>query len=568
MSELAGISRFYQSFSGTDTLAFIMLPGTKPIVLGSLTTISYSMYRNKKPVINIGRTNINGVTRGSRIYAGTMIFTLINQHWLREVVEQIDWLKNYKDLKVDELPLFDIMIVSANEYGNTVVMYIYGIDYTDEAQTISVEDLFTENTFSFVARDISSFKSQNVFNSSIGDKSYENQDSNINQRYYIIDNTEYTFSQIEQLEKEYKQAEIELKEDTSRLHKLNRELYYPASKPFIGNDVLEIQNLLNKTKLFNLELNGVYDAITSQAVREYQSSVGLPPTGNVNDKTYNYLLNSNTEIVGQRVAVVMNKNGAFVYIKPSLLSDIVGIENYKNQVLILDFITTTEDNKVYKWYQTEMGYILAEDMYSSNYDGNIISFPSLSYGDIGVHVTLLQQALSEIYPTFTTINGKYDYETSVFVKKFQEEHGLLNNGIVDYNTWLLLETYAKDIFSTVSDDGFEMEVTRDPGTYIIKSSNVLEELKEFSMSLSFNSYSNVKVSVSCTFKDVDTPVIFSRFYTIKETKTIFLNDFRNAFIYNPSTNSTPLQVEFVIYPYNKTPYKWIIKYIDDDTDVE
>ena len=152
------ISKYYKSFSGTDTLAFIMMPGSSPVVIGSLTTISYSMYRNKKPVINIGRTNINGVTRGSRIFAGTMIFTLINQHWLKELQEQLDWLSDFEELKVDELPLFDIMIISANEYGNAVSMYIYGIDFTDEAQTISVEDLFTENTFSFVARDVSNFK--------------------------------------------------------------------------------------------------------------------------------------------------------------------------------------------------------------------------------------------------------------------------------------------------------------------------------------------------------------------------------------------------------------------------
>ena len=84
-----GIHKYYKSFSGTDTLAFILMPGSSPVCIGSLTTISYSMFRNKKPVINIGRTNINGVTRGSRIFAGTMIFTLINQNWLRELQEKM-----------------------------------------------------------------------------------------------------------------------------------------------------------------------------------------------------------------------------------------------------------------------------------------------------------------------------------------------------------------------------------------------------------------------------------------------------------------------------------------------
>ena len=91
------ISNYYKSFSGTDTLVFILMPGSNPVVLGSITTVSYSAYRTKQPVINLGRTNINGITRGSRIFAGTMIFTLINQHWLNELLEtdNLKWLAQY-----------------------------------------------------------------------------------------------------------------------------------------------------------------------------------------------------------------------------------------------------------------------------------------------------------------------------------------------------------------------------------------------------------------------------------------------------------------------------------------
>ena len=53
------LSKYYRSFSGTDTIAFLVFPGCTPIAIGTLTTISYSMYRSKVPVLNIGRTNIN-----------------------------------------------------------------------------------------------------------------------------------------------------------------------------------------------------------------------------------------------------------------------------------------------------------------------------------------------------------------------------------------------------------------------------------------------------------------------------------------------------------------------------
>ena len=98
---------FYRSFSGTDALVFIILPQTEPILLGSLSTISYSMYRDKKPVSVIGKVNVGGFTRGTRIYAGTMIFTLLNQHWVNEVKENVGWLNLINRLKTDELPLFD-----------------------------------------------------------------------------------------------------------------------------------------------------------------------------------------------------------------------------------------------------------------------------------------------------------------------------------------------------------------------------------------------------------------------------------------------------------------------------
>ena len=259
------ISKYYQSFSGTDTLAFIMMPGSSPVVIGSLTTISYSMFRKKKP----GRTNINGVTRGSRIFAGTMIFTLINQHWLKELQEQLDWLKGFDELKVDELPLFDIMIVSANEYGNVVSMYIYGIDFTDEAQTISVEDLFTENTFSFVARDISNFKSFKRKTQAVASSGSRDKRNDFSQKLYVLNSSPIGLDDLAKLEKELTISKLEQLHKDSKKYTLTRNLYFSSSKLMIGNDVAEIQTLLNQTKLMSIPVNGVFDSVTDEAVRKY-----------------------------------------------------------------------------------------------------------------------------------------------------------------------------------------------------------------------------------------------------------------------------------------------------------
>ena len=124
----AYIDRKNVTFSGSDTLAFIILPKTPPILLGSLTTFSYSSYRAKKPVNVLGSIINRGVAKGSRILAGTFVFTIINQHWVNDLIDQVPWLKNSCDGVVysDELPLFDVMIISANEYGKHVSMRMQG----------------------------------------------------------------------------------------------------------------------------------------------------------------------------------------------------------------------------------------------------------------------------------------------------------------------------------------------------------------------------------------------------------------------------------------------------------
>lgn len=552
------ISKYYQSFSGTDTLAFIMMPGSSPVLIGSLTTISYSMYRNKKPVINIGRTNINGVTRGSRIFAGTMIFTLINQHWLRELQEQLTWLKSFNELKVDELPLFDIMIVSANEYGNAVAMYIYGIDFTDEAQTISVEDLFTENVFSFVARDVSNFKALNYKKPEGVIKSNNtNANNSLFQRFYILDSSSTNLDDLAQLEKELTISKIVESNKEKRHYVLARDLYFSSSRTMIGNDVANIQSLLNQTKITSIPVNGVFDSATDEAVRKYQSYIGEDIDGVVTDKLYNLLITqTNSDEV--RYGTIVNKYGAYVYRQPNLQSDIVDVKPYRDQIFIHEIIADS-DEKFKNWYKTSTGFVLAEDVYSAYYAGSVVEFPQIEYGDNNAYVTMIQTALSKIYPEFTEITGVYDYNTQTYIKKLQEENGLVVTGVVDNDTWLLLQSLSDNIYSEVSNDNFKIEFNLLPDVYNITSDKILEELSLFNMVISCNNYITVKTSVVCIYDDNNSETL-TKTISIKDPTKISLEDFRNAFVYNPKYGKIPRQVDYIVYPCNKKSYKWTIMY--------
>lgn len=551
------ISKYYKSFSGTDTLAFIMMPGSSPVVIGSLTTISYSMYRNKKPVINIGRTNINGVTRGSRIFAGTMIFTLINQHWLKELQEQVSWLSGFDELKVDELPLFDIMIISANEYGNAVTMYIYGIDFTDEAQTISVEDLFTENTFSFIARDISNFRAFKNKIEPVSSDSTNNGYNSFLQKFYILDSNVTNLDDLVKLGKELTLSKINIEENNTKKYSLTRNLYYSSTKTLMGNDVMHVQELLNKTKLFNIPVNGVFDETTHNAIKQYQSIIQDDIDGIVDDKLYNALINHDTED-NKVLGVVVNKYGAYVYKDPSYQSDIIDIKQYHEQVIIHEYVTG-EDEHFNKWYKTNNGYITEEDLYSSYYTGNVVEFPKIEYGDSNVYVTMIQSALSQIYPEYTAITGLHDYTSQAQIKILQQENGLYPSGVVDYDTWLLIQSLTGDVTTKLSDDNFKIELTTLPGTYSLTTSNVLDNLSLFNAKVSCDNYINIKATAVCIYDD-DTSETFTKTLSIKDKQEITLEDFRNAFVYNPKHNGTPKQIDYVIYPYNKKPYKWTIMY--------
>ena len=565
------ISKYYKSFSGTDTLAFIMMPGSSPVVIGSLTTISYSMYRNKKPVINIGRTNINGVTRGSRIFAGTMVFTLINQHWLKELQEQpqLSWLSGFKELKVDELPLFDIMIVSANEYGNYVNMYIYGIDFTDEAQTISVEDLFTENVFSFVARDISTFKAGNIRGSVVQKGSSNGNVSDSSQRFFVLDSSTANFDDLAVLDKEFSLAKInQLKKP--RVYNLSRDLYYSPSKTIIGNDVAEIQELLNKTHLVQIPINGIFDDSMDKAVRLYQSLIKDDIDGIVDNKLYNDLINKVTGDI-TRLGVVVNKYGAYVYKDPDYRADIVDIKKYQEQVPIYEIISgngnsgnpgdnnNTDDDTFHRWYKVNSGYIAEEDLYSSYYTGSVIEFPVIQYGDYSAYVTLIQTALSDIYPSFNTITGTYDYETQAQIKRLQSENGMDSSGIVNNDTWLLLQSLSGNIANKVSDDNFNIEIGTLPGVYNVSNKDVINQISIFNVNVSCDNYTNIKSSAIAIYDDNNSET-FTKTTTIKDKTKISLSDFKNAFVYNPKYGKEPKQVDYIIYPYNKKPYKWTIMY--------
>ena len=578
------ISNYYKSFSGTDTLVFILMPGSNPVVLGSITTVSYSAYRTKQPVINLGRTNINGITRGSRIFAGTMIFTLINQHWLNELLEtdNLKWLAQYQELKADELPLFDLMVVSANEYGSYVSMFLYGVDITDEGQVVSVEDLFTENTLSFVARDIETFKAGNttgpnkVFHSS--NKSsineirlagfYITNEDEFNERVSKLDSNDYTLS----LERAYLNKKKEQTANIENKRKLKnhiRDLQYNPTNLMVGDDVGYVQERLKAWNFYDW-LNYMYDSNTEQAVKKFQSAQNLMITGIVDSKTYLALTkdpNEKTMITG----IVINESGSRVYTYPNVYSNVVDIKPYNTILEIYDkipektFVDKTTNETLYEsgheFYKIEQGYVNVNDIFSYEYSNKDIAFPTINRGETGPYVILLQELLKQL-GMIDYNPGIYDEKTIKFIKKLQTENNIACIlGIVNEETWRVIQILTGNTMTDITNNNITIQSQNVQGKYELTSLDMNTPLfKGFDI----NVYSAKDTSIKCCaiayYSNNKTKSITKQFNIQKEVQQkIDFSNFQNLFTYNIS-NGYPVKIEYIVYPYNGESYKWIINY--------
>jgi hypothetical protein len=164
--DLDGKKITYNSFSGTDISAQILLPfEEKPLILGELQTISYSIHRENTPVRTLGRVNPHGFVKGPRTIGGSLIFTVFNSYAfyrLEQYKQLVYGINNTEGGLVnspmfplaDMLPPFDIVLTFSNEYGKFARMKILGITVVDEGGTMSIEDLVTEQTYTYMARGI------------------------------------------------------------------------------------------------------------------------------------------------------------------------------------------------------------------------------------------------------------------------------------------------------------------------------------------------------------------------------------------------------------------------------
>jgi len=159
----------YNSFSGTDLQCLMYVPGANRLdqqryadprsdqitrkLFAELQTLTISSTRNVYPVRRLNESSPFRYTRGARTIAGTLIFSVLSRDVLAEFYrydkQEID---DGAPFFVDQIPAFSIFIHGANEMGGVVNAALLNVTLVNFGQTLSVDDIYLESTYTYVAQ--------------------------------------------------------------------------------------------------------------------------------------------------------------------------------------------------------------------------------------------------------------------------------------------------------------------------------------------------------------------------------------------------------------------------------
>jgi hypothetical protein len=140
-------------------------PTKKFKVFANLQTISISSTRSVSPVRVLGRSSAINYTRGARTFGGTMVFASIDKDAFMDVYDEAlseSSLNSMHSFTPDQMPPFSIVITMSSEKGGTAYQIINGITLVNYGTTYSIDDIYTEQVYTYIATDITPLISTNT----------------------------------------------------------------------------------------------------------------------------------------------------------------------------------------------------------------------------------------------------------------------------------------------------------------------------------------------------------------------------------------------------------------------
>jgi hypothetical protein len=158
----------HHSFSGSEVKAVAFIGGGRfkegvtPIELDTLTTISYSVFRDMYEVKAVGSSNVKGRTSGTRTIAGTMIFSHGSEHPLMQVLRTNHVRTTYAgSFYADEILPLDIGLTFLQSISGPGGMqhvlsqlWLRGVQVNTESLTLSINQSLTEKPLQYVAHGV------------------------------------------------------------------------------------------------------------------------------------------------------------------------------------------------------------------------------------------------------------------------------------------------------------------------------------------------------------------------------------------------------------------------------
>ena len=192
--------RTYNSFSGVDMI--IAMGGT---IIGELQGFSYTIQREKAPIYTMGSADPRSFSRGKRGIAGSMVSMVFDRSAVLDAFKNVPFLigpherhgglvvgklnipsieitgvggnsigaKGPKTVTIDKilarpnyhdqiLP-FEVVINAANEYGHYASMKVHGVEILNIGSGISIDDISTDESSTYIARAITPWNAKGPF---------------------------------------------------------------------------------------------------------------------------------------------------------------------------------------------------------------------------------------------------------------------------------------------------------------------------------------------------------------------------------------------------------------------
>lgn len=160
---LANKSSDVFSYSGSDVICLVYIPEQSNGMVKNqgyieieekLQTLTVSSARSVSPVRRLGETTPTAYTRGSRTIAGSMVFTTgLRDAFINALSKSAGDGEPMREpvLFVDQLPKFSMVLQANNELGGISTAMLVNITLTNFGTTFSIDDIYTESTFTYVA---------------------------------------------------------------------------------------------------------------------------------------------------------------------------------------------------------------------------------------------------------------------------------------------------------------------------------------------------------------------------------------------------------------------------------